>query len=253
MSPAHEPPTNPLSPSVLERLRRRVRPRCGESSRWAAGAAAWARASSRQNLAVYFAQLGKPRRPRRRRPDGREPARALRPARRRVEPDVRRGRPSRHRRRALVPTAVPGLSLLPAAHDAVDARRSPCARGARSRWLARLRALPAEYLVIDVGPGARRLRRRPDARGRHRHRRDGPRAARHRDDVPLPARRVRAPRAARRSRATASALGLSSARSAELGELPSPDRARRASSRGWTGRSPRWRGPRRAACACSSS
>jgi flagellar biosynthesis protein FlhG len=53
---------------------------------------------------------------------------------------------------ALVPTSVPGLQLLPASHDAVDV--APVRRaGRKSRWLARLRALPADYLVLDVGPG----------------------------------------------------------------------------------------------------
>ncbi len=54
--------------------------------------------------------------------------------------------------RALVPTAIPGLSLLPAAHDAVTPGLALRA-GRKMRWLAGLRALPAEYLVIDVGPG----------------------------------------------------------------------------------------------------
>lgn len=54
--------------------------------------------------------------------------------------------------RALVPTSVPGLSLLPAAHDAVSPGLALRA-GRKARWLARLRALPAEYLVVDVGPG----------------------------------------------------------------------------------------------------
>jgi flagellar biosynthesis protein FlhG len=54
--------------------------------------------------------------------------------------------------RALVPTSVPGLSLLPAAHDAVSPGMTLRA-GRKMRWLAGLRALPAEYLVIDVGPG----------------------------------------------------------------------------------------------------
>ena len=54
--------------------------------------------------------------------------------------------------RALVPTDVPGLSLLPAAHDAVSAGLALRARR-KMRWLAGLRALPAEYLVVDVGPG----------------------------------------------------------------------------------------------------
>ncbi len=51
-----------------------------------------------------------------------------------------------------VPTSVPGLWLLPAAHDAVTPALT--LRAARKvRWLAALRALPAEYLVVDVGPG----------------------------------------------------------------------------------------------------
>jgi flagellar biosynthesis protein FlhG len=53
---------------------------------------------------------------------------------------------------ALRPTSVPGLRLLPANHDAIHA--PPALRaGRKARWLARLRALPADYLVIDVGPG----------------------------------------------------------------------------------------------------
>ena len=54
--------------------------------------------------------------------------------------------------RALVPTAIPGLSLLPAAHDAITPALALRA-GRKTRWLAGLRALPAEYLVVDVGPG----------------------------------------------------------------------------------------------------
>jgi flagellar biosynthesis protein FlhG len=55
-------------------------------------------------------------------------------------------------RKALVPTSIPGLELLPFAHDAVAAPLSLRA-GRKSRWIGRLRSLPAEYLVIDVGPG----------------------------------------------------------------------------------------------------
>src|SRR5579863_7602826 len=45
---------------------------------------------------------------------------------------------------SLRPTTVPGLSLLPAAHDVVDA--APTLRaGRKARWLARLRSLPADY------------------------------------------------------------------------------------------------------------
>lgn len=52
----------------------------------------------------------------------------------------------------LSPTSVPGLRLLAASHDAVTA--PPALRaGRKARWLAQLRALPADYLVIDVGPG----------------------------------------------------------------------------------------------------
>jgi flagellar biosynthesis protein FlhG len=69
----------------------------------------------------------------------------------RIEPDVSGGgREAVHR--ALVATSVPGLWLLPAAHDAVSPGLSLRA-GRKMRWLAALRALPAEYLVIDVGPG----------------------------------------------------------------------------------------------------
>jgi flagellar biosynthesis protein FlhG len=54
--------------------------------------------------------------------------------------------------KALVPTSVPGLSILPGAHDAIEPPLQLRA-GRKSRWLTRLRALPADYLVIDVGPG----------------------------------------------------------------------------------------------------
>jgi flagellar biosynthesis protein FlhG len=103
------------------------------------------------NLAVYFAQLGK------------EVVLVdadaggsnvhghfgLRAAR--SEPDVEEEGPDAVRR-ALVPTSVPGLSLLPAAHDAVT-RRPTLRAGRKTRWLSALRGLSAEYLVVDVGPG----------------------------------------------------------------------------------------------------
>src|SRR5580700_8665872 len=53
---------------------------------------------------------------------------------------------------SLVPTSIPGLSILPAPHDAVDPPLALRA-GRKVRWLARLRGLPAEYLIINVGPG----------------------------------------------------------------------------------------------------
>jgi flagellar biosynthesis protein FlhG len=57
---------------------------------------------------------------------------------------------------ALIPTAVPGLSILPGAHDAIDAPIQLRA-GRKTRWLARLRSLPVDYLVVDVGPGHAQL------------------------------------------------------------------------------------------------
>jgi flagellar biosynthesis protein FlhG len=54
---------------------------------------------------------------------------------------------------ALVPTDVPGLSLLPYPHDSV--KRIPSIRGARrARWVANVRNLDADYVIVDVGPGA---------------------------------------------------------------------------------------------------
>jgi flagellar biosynthesis protein FlhG len=68
-----------------------------------------------------------------------------------VEPDFAEGG-AEAIRRALVPTSVPGLALLPAAHDAVT--RGPALRAGRKlRWLAALRELPADYIIIDVGSG----------------------------------------------------------------------------------------------------
>ena len=54
--------------------------------------------------------------------------------------------------KALVPTFVPGLSILPGPHDAIDPPLQLRA-GRKSRWLSKLKALPCDYLVIDVGPG----------------------------------------------------------------------------------------------------
>jgi flagellar biosynthesis protein FlhG len=55
-------------------------------------------------------------------------------------------------RAALAATSVPGLWLLPAAHDAVTPSFTLRA-GRTIRWLSALKALPADYLVIDVGSG----------------------------------------------------------------------------------------------------
>ncbi|WP_394845707.1 helix-turn-helix domain-containing protein [Pendulispora brunnea] len=54
--------------------------------------------------------------------------------------------------RALIPTSVPGLSLLPATHDSME---TPSIQrpGRKGRWIAKVRTLPVEFVVIDVGPG----------------------------------------------------------------------------------------------------
>ena len=54
--------------------------------------------------------------------------------------------------KALVPTNVPGLSILPGPHDAIEPPLQLRA-GRKSRFLATLRAIPADVLVVDVGPG----------------------------------------------------------------------------------------------------
>jgi flagellar biosynthesis protein FlhG len=74
---------------------------------------------------------------------------ALRAAR--VEPDLSEGGAAAMQS-ALVATSVPGLSLLPAAHDAIT-RVFALRAGRKIRWIAALRALPAEYVVVDVGSG----------------------------------------------------------------------------------------------------
>ncbi|MGH7436805.1 MAG: P-loop NTPase, partial [Polyangiaceae bacterium] len=68
-----------------------------------------------------------------------------------AEPDIADGGPLAARN-ALVATSVPGLALLPFAHDAVAPLQALRA-GRKMRWLGALRALPADYLVVDVGPG----------------------------------------------------------------------------------------------------
>ena len=104
-----------------------------------------------QNLAVYFAQLGKPvilvdadaTGANLHAGFGLTASSADPP----LEPEAQA-----QFAKGLVATSVPGLSLLPAPHDSI---LPPLAlrAGRKARWLSRVRSLPAEYLVIDVGPG----------------------------------------------------------------------------------------------------
>jgi flagellar biosynthesis protein FlhG len=50
-----------------------------------------------------------------------------------------------------VATSVPGLRLLPSAYDPMAA--SPFRPGRKVRWLSRLRALPADYILVHLGSG----------------------------------------------------------------------------------------------------
>ena len=105
-----------------------------------------------ENLAVYFAQLGKsvvlvdadPTGPNLHAHFGLPAARELH--------NIEDGGEAALKK-ALVSTLVPGLQLLPAAVDAVSL--PPALRGGRKiRWLSRLRSIPADVLVVDVGPGS---------------------------------------------------------------------------------------------------
>jgi flagellar biosynthesis protein FlhG len=62
------------------------------------------------------------------------------------------GDPIQKMRDALVATNVPGLSLLPAAHDAIAP--GPALRaGRKARWLGALMGLGVDCVVVDVGAG----------------------------------------------------------------------------------------------------
>ncbi|HEY3594740.1 MAG TPA: P-loop NTPase, partial [Polyangiaceae bacterium] len=56
-------------------------------------------------------------------------------------------------RSRLIPTAIPGLSLLPAVYEPTGAL---LAGGRRPRWLSRIRELPADYVMVDLGSGIAR-------------------------------------------------------------------------------------------------
>jgi flagellar biosynthesis protein FlhG len=104
-----------------------------------------------QNLAVYFAQLGKPVVLVDADPTGANLHAGFGLTASSEDPPIEASAQAQFER-GLVATQVPGLSLLPAPHDSI---LPPLAlrAGRKARWLSRIRSLPAEYLVIDVGPG----------------------------------------------------------------------------------------------------
>lgn len=107
-----------------------------------------------QNLAIYLAQLGKNVTLVDLDPTGSNMHTQFGIAAHTFPPPV--DGPIEDLAKALVPTSVPGLSILPGPHDAIEPPLQLRA-GRKSRWLARLRSLPTDYLVIDVGPGHNHL------------------------------------------------------------------------------------------------
>ena len=103
------------------------------------------------NLAIYFAQLGKSVVLVDADQTGANLHSHFGLAAAKDEPPFVRGQPEEITK-LLAPTAVPGLSLLPAPHDSPQTTSLPRS-SRRARFLAHLRTLPAEYLVIDAGPG----------------------------------------------------------------------------------------------------
>jgi flagellar biosynthesis protein FlhG len=103
-----------------------------------------------QNLAVYFAQLGKSVVLVDADPTGTNLHTQFGLSAHRTASD------DEELSRALVATSVPGLALLPGSHDAIEPPLQ-LRGGRKNRWLARLRALDADVLVIDVGPGHQHL------------------------------------------------------------------------------------------------
>ena len=104
-----------------------------------------------ENLAIYFAQLGKSVVLVDADGTGANLHAHFGLAAARRDPSLDPSEPASFER-ALVPTNVQGLSLLAAAHETIELGFLQRA-GRKARWLAKVRQLPAEYIVIDVGPG----------------------------------------------------------------------------------------------------
>jgi flagellar biosynthesis protein FlhG len=151
-SPRGGPPDGPNErSSERPRERQREEKSAGRFIAVGAGRGGVGKSLVAVNLAVYFAQLGKTVVLVDADAGGSNLHAHFGLVAARSEPDVREGGAAALRN-ALAPTSVPGLWLLPAAHDAVTPALTLRA-GRKARWLAALRSLPAEYLVVDVGPG----------------------------------------------------------------------------------------------------
>ncbi len=104
-----------------------------------------------QNLAIYFAQLGKAVLLVDADPTGANLHSQFGLEAGAQEPPIETTAQAQFEER-LLPTNVPGLRILPFAHDAID---PPVAlrAGRKARWLTRLRSVAADYVVVNTGPG----------------------------------------------------------------------------------------------------
>lgn len=104
-----------------------------------------------QSLAVYFAQLGKQVVLADADPNGSNVHAMLGLPAASREPDLAPEAAAQFES-FLVDSSVQGLRVLPAALDGIDG--PPALRaGRKARWLARLRSIPCDYVVVDAGPG----------------------------------------------------------------------------------------------------
>lgn len=104
-----------------------------------------------QGLAIYFAQLGKSVKLVDCDPTGANVHAQLGLVASATDLDLD-AEPKAALAKVLHETSVPGLALMPGAHDAIDPPIVLRA-GRKARWIARLRAIPADWIVVDAGPG----------------------------------------------------------------------------------------------------